>query len=308
MGLLFGCGDGDGTRAGEQPSRPGGGRDAPGERGAENSNVEDDAANSEDDAGLPEPPQVDASAAFSDWLADSGVPLSAWLGDAGPQQTPATQVPALDPDLKRALLGRAYAESTYELKEPKALSTAFAAATKLTGDTRLFVTSIQEGDAGTEVLYGAADLIDAGLEWQKPPAHPRRFALGEGTNGAVTSAPFTYVLEARIAVSSVYRLYLEAERSIWSATFNSDRTTLAAELTGAVTRAQLEHRPLDRLSCIAACGQRSAEFCDATPLRLSAVLDCTATAADLDLNSDGSNDAYRLHVVVRGAEVPPPRE
>ncbi|HKO92259.1 MAG TPA: hypothetical protein VJU61_13940, partial [Polyangiaceae bacterium] len=152
MGLLIGCGDGDGRRAAEEPSPSSGGPDAPGEPGAEDSKIEDEPTHADPDAAFPEPPQVDASAAFADWLADSSVPFSAWLGDAG--QAPVAQGPALDPDLARALVGRAYANTTYDLKEPKALSTAFSTATKLIGDTRLLVTSIQNGDAGTEVLYG----------------------------------------------------------------------------------------------------------------------------------------------------------
>jgi hypothetical protein len=305
------CGDGDGQRA-AQP----GGRDSDADMDAaaegEGEQGEGTAPTGSLDADevRPTTPRIDASGAFADWLADSGIPFSAWLGDAGALGPTSPPVPALQPSLTRALIGRAYAESSYTLEEPKALRAALSAATALSDDTRLFVAAIEASDAGVEVLYGAADLLDGGLVWQKPPAHPRRFSLGAGEDGGVVSAPFTYVLEARIAAATrVYRLYLEAEQSIWSAHFSADHETLTAELRGAVTRAQLEHRPLDVLSCSAACGQNSLGFCNTgSALMLAAVLDCTGATPDLDLDRDGQKDAYTLRLALRATEVAAPRE
>ena len=310
LALLSGCGDGDSGREAQREARDADERRDDGVGDAVRDEDLDAAqGTAEDNTPVPGAPQVDASGAFADWLADSGIPFSAWLGDAGSTQASAPHVAPLDPDVTRALIGRAYAETSYDLQEPRALTAALSVATKLTGDTRLFVSAIQAGDAGVEVLYGAADLIDGGLAWQKPPARPRRFALGAGADGGVVSAPFTYVLEARIATTRVYRLYLEVERSIWSASFTPDRESLTAELRGAVTRAQLEHRPLDVLSCTAACGQNSGGFCNTDrALTLAAVLDCTDSAPDVDLDGDGENDAYRLRVALRANQVAAPHE
>lgn len=303
------CGDGDGRHAAQHGAHGDEELDAGTEgdgQGEENASAD----GSDTNEARPVAPRIDASAAFADWLADSGIPFSAWLGEAGAARPTSPAVPALEPSLTRALIGKAYAESSYDLQEPKALSAALTAAATLSADTRLFVAAIEASDAGAEVLYGAADLLDGGLVWQKPPAHPRRFALGAGDDGGVVSAPFTYVLEARIAAATrVYRLYLEAEQSTWSARFSADRTSLTAELRGAVTRAQLEHRPLDVLSCTAACGQNSVGFCNTgSALALAAVLDCSGTAPDLDLDGDGTKDAYRLRVALRASEVAAPRE
>lgn len=222
--------------------------------------------------------------------------------------------PLVDAAIASELLGKAYAEVEYTLLEPPVLAKAFAGVAKASAGTRLFVTDLYAGDAGAEARYGAADLIDAGLIWQKPPAYPRSFSIGRSTTQERTlvSAPFKYVLEARVvtSVGSVFRLYLEAAQSIWSATFSADATRITAgELRGVLTREEVEHRSLDLLSCAAACATNRATYCRSDrPMYLSTAFDCNAAPPDVDTDGDGKPDGYRLLFSFSSQQVSSPRE
>jgi hypothetical protein len=234
--------------------------------------------------------------------------------DAGALLDAPPLAPLIDAAIASELLGKAYAEVDYTLLEPPVLAKAFAGLAKAGAGTRLFVTHLYASDAGAEARYGAADLIDAGLVWQKPPAHPRTFSIGKSTSleRTLVSAPFKYVLEARVVAGagSVFRLYLEAAQSIWSATFSADATRIVAgELRGVLTREEVEHRTLDLLACAAACGANRATYCRADrPLTLATAFDCNATAPDVDTNGDGVPDAYRLLFSFSAQQVAAPRE
>lgn len=221
--------------------------------------------------------------------------------------------PLVDAALASELLGKAYAESEYTLLEPVALAKAFAAVAKASGGARLFVTELYAGDAGSEARYGAADAIDGGLIWQKPPARPRSFSIGRSTTQERTlvSLPFKYVLEARVVVAgSVFRLYLEAAQSIWSATFSADATRIVAgELRGVLTREEVEHRSLDVLSCAASCGASRATYCRSDrALHLSDAFDCNAALPDVDTDGDGQADGYRLLFAFKSQQVTAPTD
>jgi hypothetical protein len=223
-------------------------------------------------------------------------------------------VPLLDAAIASQVLGNAYAEDEYNLSEPQALAKAFASVAKIAGSTRLFVTELRVGDAGTEARYGPADLIDGGLIWQKPPAHPRSFPIAKSANDdrTLVSAPFQYVLEARVqaTASSVFRLYLEAEQSVWSARFSADALRVeAGELRGVLTREEVEHRPLDLLLCSAACGASRLSFCRADrALQLATVFDCNGAQPNVDTNADGVPDGYRLVLHFESHQVEPPSD
>jgi hypothetical protein len=209
-------------------------------------------------------------------------------------------------------LGNAYADTEYNLERPEALVTAYGILTSGTGDsTRLFVNQLRAGDAGAEVLYGAADVLDGGLVWQKPP--PNSFPLGVSATGErmFASPPFKYVLEARVPnpinPASIFRIYLESEQTVWSATFSADYQNITTgALYGVVTRAEAERRPLSigSLECLAVCNDLGA--CGAGISSLAGLLDCNGAQLDADANGDGTNDGYRLIVSFRSRRVAPP--
>jgi hypothetical protein len=211
-------------------------------------------------------------------------------------------------------LGNAYADTEYNLERPQALVAAYGVLTSGTGDTtRLFVNQLRAGDAGAEVLYGAADVVDGGLVWQKPPALPRSFPVGVSATGErmFASTPFKYTLEARVPnplnPASVFRVYLESEQTVWSATFSADYQEITTgALYGIVTRAEAERRPLaiGSLECLLVCTDLGA--CGSGITSLAGLLDCNSAQLDADANGDGTNDGYRLIVSFRSRRVAPP--
>jgi hypothetical protein len=240
--------------------------------------------------------------------------------DAGSQYLPpnmpsqAKDAGSVAVSVASAALGRAYAESEFVLQQPAALQKAFASLAMVNNDTRLFVIQPYTSDAGSEVRYGAADRVDGGLVWQKPPAHPRSFALAASQQNGQTlvSAAFAYVLEARVplAAGKVFRLYLEAEQAVFRATFNMDFSEISSgELRGVLTREQLEHRPLDLASCTAACAAKNLSVCSqSSELQLAVAFDCNGQQPDVDTDGDGSLDGYLLLLSFESRAVAPPTE
>jgi hypothetical protein len=216
-------------------------------------------------------------------------------------------------------LGNAYADTEYNLERPEALVTAYGVLTGNVGNsTRLFANHLRAGDAGAEVLYGAADVLDGVLVWQMPPLRPNSFAIGVSPTGERTfvSSPFKYVLEARVPnplnAATVFRLYLEIEQAVWSATFSADfeRITSGA-LYGVLTRAEAERRQVSSSSDPITAGATCAALCSdifscGNSLTLAGLLDCNGAMPDADADDDGTNDGYRVIFSFRSSRVEPP--
>jgi hypothetical protein len=290
---LFGVG------CGSDPAEPSGGSDAGGGLPGGGSGSPGGGSGTESDASaVVADGSVPASDASIQPSIDGGTPI--------PLEPPK---PVLDAAISGKPVGNAYAETEYNLERPEALKGAFGTILSLTGNTRMFINELRAGDAGVEVLYGAADSSDAGLVWQ-----PRSFRVGLSPTDSKTfvSEPFTYVIEARIVVdaTSGLRLYLESEQTTWTATFSDDHENITTgALYGIVTRAHAESRPLDIGSCTVACGLNSFTYCLATnDIRLATVFDCNEAQMDADVNGDGTNDGYRMILSFKSRRVEPPRK
>jgi hypothetical protein len=210
-------------------------------------------------------------------------------------------------------VGRAFAESEFVIQEPAALAKVLGSAARTTSEVKLLVVAPFNDDAGTALRYGPADLVDGGLIWQKPPAHPRSFGLAstEQEGRTFVSVPFKYVLEARVPANAegVYRVYLEAEQAIFRATYNASYDEISSgELRGVLTREQLDHRPLDVASCLVACGQNGGVCTQNGSPVLAVTFDCNGQKPDTDTNGDGVLDGYRLLLGFKSRQVTPPTE
>lgn len=222
--------------------------------------------------------------------------------------------PLADASIMGPPLGNAYAETEYNLERPEALVLAYGVLTAGVGSgTQLFVNHLHVRDGGATVAYGAADVLDGGLAWQKPPAEPNAFSVGVSSEGErmFVSNPFKYILEARVpnplSASSVFRVYLESEQTVWSASFSPDYEAITTgALYGVVTRAHAESRPLSigSLECLAVCTDLGA--CGAGISTLAGLLDCNGAQLDADADGDGTNDGYRLIVSFKSRRVAPP--
>jgi hypothetical protein len=220
--------------------------------------------------------------------------------------------PLADASVSGPPLGNAYAETEYNLERPAALVTAYGVLTAGVGSgTRLFVNHLHLRDAGATVAYGAVDVVDGGMVWQKPPAQPNTFPIGLAGERMFVSNPFKYILEARVPnplnSASVFRIYLESEQTVWSASFSSDyENIVTGALYGVVTRAHAESRPLSlgALECLAVCTDLGA--CTTGISTLAGLLDCNDAQLDADVNGDGTNDGYRLIVSFRSRRAAPP--
>jgi hypothetical protein len=290
-----GCGTSDPDEASGEPGGSGGGQQGGGAGGALEAGSSPVVG-----GGGPVAPGNDASIQTS---LDGGMPI--------PVEPPK---PLPDAAVIGQPLGNAYAETEYILERPQALVDAYTVLTSGVGNTtRLFVNHLGIGDAGASVMYGAADVIDGGLVWQKPPAQPNTFPIGVSPTGErmFVSNPFKYILEARVPnplnAASVFRVHLESEQTVWSATFSADYENITTgALYGIVTRAEAESRPLSigAFECLAVCTDLGA--CTSGINNLAGLLDCNGAKPDADANGDGTNDGYRLIVSFKSRRVAPP--
>jgi hypothetical protein len=300
--LSAGCGDGPGATVHES------------QRDSATAPVVDDASSGPSDGGTPPSHAPSDAGAAGGEVPDGEIATHLDGGMPIPEKPPA---PAPDAAISGKPLGNSYAETEYMLERPEGLVGAFQAVQTLsTGTTRLFVNSITEAatDGGMvdQVRYGAADSVDGGLVWQKLTAKPRTFEIGPSKDDARTlvSKPFTYTLQARVAVDAdnVFSLYIESVQSVWTATFSADYENITTgALYGIITRTEAEHRPITFLACGAGCGLNLG--CSLTDQNyLSNILDCNGAKLDADVDGDGTADGYQMILSFKSQRVPTPSE
>lgn len=260
------------------------------------------------DTGPEGEPDDDAGSVGGDTLGggdDAASPeIDASLGDAGPEPVDAAEPPPPDFDasVPESLIGKTYAETSFELTAPVTLKDAFDLIVGDPGSTRVFVNDVREGDGGTEVRYGSGSPdADGGLAWQDvSPYRTFRVAPSAEDPALFVSERFTYTLRARVPnpanASSNFLLGLEAEDAVWAARASADFQQLTeGTLHGTVTREQAGVRPIQLgKGCILLCPFNAACTQDGGVSTLAHLLDCTGSAMDVDSDGDGASDAYRL--------------
>jgi hypothetical protein len=211
-----------------------------------------------------------------------------------------------------AIVGKSYAETSYQVLAPASLAKAFNALVSGAGSARVFANDFRAADDGVAVRYGALSPDDQGkLAWQDPDtARTFRVAQALDAPSVLVSEPFTYTLEAHVMspLSSTgrYVLRLEAVNAVWTVTMSDDLASLAdGRLYGVVTRREAEQRPLTLGAlCPLVCGLSSTACGGSGVTTLAGLLDCTDTARDADVDGDGEPDGYRLAIAFTSSRIP----
>ncbi len=226
------------------------------------------------------------------------------VGTKPPQDIPVVDASFLEANDPTDL---SFAETSFSLVTPDALKPLLNQASTLLEQGSLFVNAYRISGARFGVNYGAADWVtSAEVRFQFPENDRNRFFVAVDPDALRTyrSQPFTYRLLARIKVLGIASyLSMNVRDTVYEAKFDADFLAIEqGSLKGALSRQDAERSPLELgVLCGTYC---PGDFCVSRGVStLADVLDCQGATLNLDRDSDGTADAYRVEMAFNSRRV-----
>ncbi len=237
---------------------------------------------------------------------DAGPDADIDTPDADAGGEPDEQIPTVDASFPEAdgPLDLSFAETSFSLVTPSALSPLLQQASALLEQGSFFVTTYRAAEERFSVDYGAADWVTSAEVRFQFPAVERDVFLVEGAPRTYRSLPFAYRLRARIKLLGLTsNLAMLVRDAMYEAMFDGDFLTIEqGTLKGALTRRDAERSPLEPgLLCGSYC---PSAFCLSHGVSsLADILDCQGTELDVDRDADGTPDAYSVEMTFTARRV-----